>query len=94
VTALPGASQCDEQDVLRIMVGGALYAYDPGTVIDRSLLASAPEADAVLPADAVDTGLRRSHDELWMADDAQALYVVSGDRAQKWPRVITPFGCD
>jgi hypothetical protein len=68
--------------------------FDPGTAIDRQLLAGKPDKDADLPPDAVDTGLRRSDAELWLAADGDALYVVSDENVEKWPRAIETIGCD
>ncbi len=99
VTAYPGARHCGQESVLFLQLGGEMYVYDPGSTIERQLLVSEPEKVADLPADAVDTGLRRSDKQMWLAADGDAVYVVSGDAvasatAQKWPRAVTPFGCD
>ncbi len=99
VTANPGASHCGEESVLFLTLGDEQYVYDPGSTIERQLLTSEPEKRVDLPADAVDTGLRRAGKELWLAADGDAVYVVSGDAvagdtAQKWPRAVTSIGCD
>lgn len=94
VTADPGSRQCGTESVLFLALGDEQFVFDPGSTIDRALLTSDPEQDADLPADAVDTGLRRSDAELWLAADGDAVYVVSQDNVQKWPRAVTPIGCD
>lgn len=63
-------------------------------VVEPQMLVGEADKDSYLPADAVDTGLRRSRAELWLAADGDAIYVVSGDEVQLWPRAITPIGCD
>ena len=99
VTAHPGSRHCGQEAVLFLDLGGEMYVYDPGSTIERQLLTSEPDKGVDLPADAVDTGLRRGDAGLWIAADGDAVYVVSGDAAatdsaQKWPRAVTPFGCD
>lgn len=99
VTADPGSRHCGEEYVFFLNLGDEQYVYDPGSTIERQLVTSEPEKSANLPADAVDTGLRRSSKELWLAVDSDAVYIVpgdavAGDPAQKWPRAVTPIGCD
>lgn len=99
VTAHPGSRHCGQEAVLFLDLGGEMYVYDPGSTIERQLLKSEPEKRVDLPADAVDTGLRHSDKEMWLAADGDAVYVVpgdavAGDTAQKWPRAVTPIGCD
>ncbi len=99
VTAHPGSRHCGDENVLFLNLGDEQYIYDPGSTIERQLLTTEPEKNVNLPADAVDTGLRRSENEMWLAADGDAVYVVSGDAvagdpAQKWPRAVTPIGCD
>ncbi len=99
VTAHPGSRHCGQEAVLFLDLGDEQYIYDPGSTIERQLLTSEPEKNTQLPADAVDTGLRRSDKEMWLAADGDAMYVVAGDAterdsAQKWPRAVTPIGCD
>ncbi len=99
VTANPGPRHCGTELVLFLTLGDEQYIYDPGSTIERQLLTGESRKDADFPADAVDTGLRRSDNEMWLAADGDAIYVVSGDAvagdpAQKWPRAVTPIGCD
>ena len=94
VTAYPGSRHCHEESVLFLDLGGETYVFDPGTTVERQLLTSEPDKDATLPADAIDTGLRRSDAEMWITADGDAVFVVAGDHAQKWPRAVQPFGCD
>ncbi len=98
VTAYPGSSRCNDESVLFLKLGDAQYVFDPGSTIERQLLKSEPEKDATLPADAIDTRLRRSDAEMWLAANGDALYVVSGDglqndSVQKWPRAVEPIVC-
>ena len=94
VTAQPGSGHCGQESVLFLVLDDEQYVFDPGSTIERQLLVSEPEKDADLPADAVDTGLRRSDAEMWLAADGDAAYVVAGDNVQKWPRATQRFGCD
>jgi hypothetical protein len=98
VTAYPGSSHCNDESVLFLDLGDAQYVFDPGSVIEPQMLVSKPEKKSTLPADAVDTGLRRSDAELWLAANGDVAYVVSGDGAQKdsvqkWPRAVEPIVC-
>jgi hypothetical protein len=98
VTAHPGASHCNEESVLFLNLGDAQYVFDSGSVIEPQMLVSKPEKKSTLPADAVDTGLRRSDAEMWLAADGDAVYVVSGDglqndSVQKWSRAVEPIVC-
>ncbi len=99
VTANPGPRHCGTESVLFLSLGDQQYIYDPGSTIERQLLTSEPQKSVNLPADAVDSGLRHSDKEMWLAANGDAIYVVSGDAvagdtAQKWPRAVTPIGCD
>ena len=98
VTAYPGSSHCNDESVLFLALGDAQYVFDPGSVIEPQMLASKPEKNTTLPADAVDTGLRHSTAELWLAANGDAAYVVSGDgvqndSVQKWPRAVQSLVC-
>ena len=100
VTAYPGSQHCNFDSVLFIELGGQQYVFDPGSTVERQLLMGEPEKNAQLPDDAVDTGLRRGKESLWLAADGNAAYVVTGDvvqpgvSAQRWPRAVEPIGCD
>jgi hypothetical protein len=98
VTAYPGARHCNLESALFLDLGDAQYVFDPGSTVERQMLVSEPEEKATLPPDAVDTGLRRSDAELWLAANGDAVYVVSGDgvkndSVQKWPRAVEPIVC-
>jgi hypothetical protein len=94
VTAEPGSRHCGTESALFLVLGDKQYVFDPGSTIEHRFLVSKPEQDAELPADAVDTGLRRSAAHLWLAADGNAPYVVAGDTVQKWPRATQRLGCD
>ena len=93
VTAYPGSTHCNNETVLFLDLGDAQYVFDPGSIIETQMLVSKPEKHSTLPADAVDTGLRRSDAELWLAANGDAAYVVQGDNVQKWPRAVQPIVC-
>ena len=97
-TAYLGASHCNDESVLFLDLGDAQYVFDPGSVMEPQMLVSKSEKKSTLPADAVDTGLRHSKAELWLAANGDAVYVVSGDgvrndSVQKWPRAVQPIVC-
>lgn len=94
VATYDGSKHCNWDSVHFMEIDREQYVFDPGSTIDRHLLAGEPENDAELPSDAVDTGMRRGNAALWLPADGQAAYVVSKDNVQKWPRAVTPIGCD
>ena len=100
VTAYPGSGHCNLDSVLFVEFDGQQYVFDPGSTVERQLLTGEPEKNSQLPADAVDTGLRRGKSALWLAADGNGVYVVPegsahpGDPAQLWPRAVEPIGCD
>ena len=71
---------------------GRLWARDPGGVLEHFPKAKAEfQAQAVLPADAVDTGYRQGHVEVWTApsDAAEYVYLVNGadpGDVERWVR--------
>lgn len=92
-TQYAGARHCGWESVSFIEIDREQYVYDPGSTIPRDFLAGEPEAHAVLPDDAVDTGLRKGGWELWLAADGQAAYIVTPDDVQKWPHAYEPILC-
>ena len=79
----------DCYDGTQLHLDGRLYVRDlRGAAYDRdhSLLDSF-EVDASLPPDAVDTGYRQGHRQLFRAPDGRDVYVVSPLRVERWPRV-------
>ncbi|HEY4333186.1 MAG TPA: hypothetical protein VGM78_11475, partial [Ilumatobacteraceae bacterium] len=71
------------------------FIDDPGGVVHD--VATRLRANVQLPATAIDTGLRLGLQPLWLspssADDA--LYVITADGTQRWPRYdgVLPDGC-
>lgn len=101
-----GPEHCGWETATFLVLDGNRYLRDPDFVVqppDRELLSgtSRPagvrdlfEADATLPADAEDTGLRDGDRALWTSssEEGQAVYLVSGDGVERWPRTFA--GCD
>ncbi len=52
---------------------------------------SCPATATPNSSDAVDTGYRRGHDELWLSQDQTIAYVVTQDAVEAWP--ATEAGC-
>jgi hypothetical protein len=67
------------------------YIRDPRGVYDVPLLDS--YSGDRLPDHAVDTGYRLGGRELWSAARRRAVYVVTDDGAERWPRARRPLGC-
>ena len=63
------------------------YISDPHMVLPAPLVIQYSD-DAALPADAVDTGFRRNGAELWISNDANVAYLVTGDTVEAWPSPI------
>lgn len=93
VATYDGSKHCNWDSVHFMEIDREQYVFDPGSTIDRHLLAGEPENDAELPSDAVDTGMRRGNASLWLAADGQAAYVVSKDNVQKWPHAFELILC-
>ena len=71
------------------------YVRDPDGALSADL-AGRLRLDAMLPADAVPTGL--TDDEgltLWLAPDGDTAYLADGaGGVEAWPRADPPWGCD
>jgi hypothetical protein len=98
-----GPDHCGWQSARVIITGSPLgarytndgddveYVRDPNNVFE---LSERFDPDATLPAAAVDTGYRSEGDELWLVpDDGTSIYLVGGDRVERWPRAEPP-ACD
>ncbi len=90
-----GSRHCGEQRLTNLLFSerrATVYVRDPGHLVDAPP-GRAFTSDTSLPATATDTGFRRGDDELWMARDRAAVYVVLADgRVERWPRAGTT-GC-
>ena len=85
-TALTEMPDC--YDGTQLTLDGRLYVRDlRGAAYDPQRLLGSFEVDASLPADAVDTGYRQGHRQLFLAPDDRYVYVVSPLRVERWPRV-------
>ena len=78
----------DCYDGTLLTLDGRLYVRDlRGGAYEPTRLLGTFDDDASLPADAVDTGYRHGHRQLFLAPDDRYLYVVSPLRVERWPRV-------
>lgn len=71
-----------------------IFVRDPHNVLGDVRISDAFDGNAEVPDDALDTGYRQGDAELWMrpGDDA-FIYLVYGDRVERWPHDATPTGC-
>ena len=103
----PGPEHCGFEDARVIITGipvgarysdptnTAEYVRDPRNVLGDASTASAFDPDAELPEGAVDTGFRQEGTELWLdPTDAAAIFLVTGEIVERWPRDSTPTMCD
>ncbi len=99
VQSFHGAEHCSWTDIEFLLVGPERTAdwYVRDTEGDLSELLDATFSDeAVLPADASDTGLRRDGRQLWIAPGRKAAYLVSladRDDVERWPAAERPIRC-
>ena len=72
----------------------AEYVRDPDNVFGDPVTASAFDPDAELPKGAVDTGFRQGATALWTdPSDPSAIYLVTHESVERWPRDPTPTVC-
>jgi hypothetical protein len=102
----PGPEHCGF-DAARVLVTGipvgaryttpedsAHYVRDPDNAFDDLVTARAFDPDAVLPADAADTGFREGDTQLWVdPSDGSAVYLVTGQTVERWPLDPDPAIC-
>ncbi len=102
----PGPEHCGWETATFLILDGSRYLRDPEFRVQprgreqlsgTSRLAGSRdlfEADATLPPDAEDSGLRDGGRALWTSpsEQGQAIYIVSADSIERWPRTFA--GCD
>jgi hypothetical protein len=66
---------------------------DPKGVLPSTWFETKYDGGVELPSDAKDTGYRQGDQRLWRAADGSAVFVVSGDRVERWPAPVQPVGC-
>jgi hypothetical protein len=99
LTDIPGPSHCEWQSarMLHVEEDGQLvaqYLRDPEGVFDFARLLDEYAEDVELPDDASDSGYRSPEGlELWFTESDTALYVVTPDGVERWPRAAEPIGC-
>jgi hypothetical protein len=107
VTSYQGAEHCDWQSATFLTLGwplgkkmktideGRQYVRDPDGVIGGWGVRDPFNDDAHLPVDARYTGYHLDENQLWVtqheADDA--VYVVRGERVERWPRTTRIIAC-
>ncbi|GAA4975442.1 hypothetical protein [Kineococcus glutinatus] len=71
------------------------YLRDPDGVVAGGRYAEAFDADAALPPDAVDTGLRLDGVQLWTTPGGDVAYLRDPEGGvEAWPATEVPIGCD
>ncbi|MFE7929724.1 hypothetical protein ACFU6S_13440 [Streptomyces sp. NPDC057456] len=97
LSSYPGAEHCDWQTAHFLGTGRGenhrQYVRDPDGVIEESLLTSPYDGDAVMPADARDTGYRYGDWRLWLTKDASTAYVRTSDGVEAWPLAKEMVAC-
>jgi hypothetical protein len=99
IRSFTGSEHCNWENIKFIHIG-------PGDAPDQYLrdttgelaefLQTTYDAQAVLPADATDSGFRRDGRQLWLASNPDAAYLVSLDDAddiERWPAAKEPIRC-
>lgn len=95
----PGPAHCEWQSarMLHVQDEGAplrQYLRDPEGVFDRERLLDEYAEGVELPDDASDSGYRSPEGlELWFTESHLALYVVTPEGVERWPRAEEPIGC-
>ena len=93
VVAWRGPEHCDWQSMTLLHLGRAVYVRDPVPGLG-DFFAEPWRPHTELPADAVDTGYRRSGESLWLSADRQRAFVGSRDDVELWPRTVQSLGCE
>lgn len=101
LTVFRGAEHCDWQDMTFLSLGtwddqAPTFVRDPDPDPYLSEYLAEPYLPhTTLPADAVDSGVRRGQDRLWLAPDRARAYVgtAPGD-VEMWPRMVKRLGCE
>jgi hypothetical protein len=89
ISSLQGAEHCGWESVTYLSFMDQYYISDPRGVLSAPLVVPFSD-DAVLPADAVDTGFRRDGAELWISKTATVAYLVRDDKVEAWPTPVDP----
>lgn len=93
IASAPGPEHCGWDSMTFLTADGEVYISDPHNVLRGRGFVAAFDADAVLPADAVDTGFRLDDRHLWMSADRLVAYVVTDDAIEAWPSSTAEFVC-
>lgn len=100
-----GEDACGGEDVADVLMawplgstekepGYRIYVKDPTGVFNDHRTMELYEEDTELPEPARDTGLRQEDLQLWMVPrEDDFIYLVDGDRAERWPLDESPAGC-
>jgi hypothetical protein len=104
VAELSGPEHCGWEKADVLIVGQPLgepytspedavhFVRDPAAVFGQPELAAGYDPDASLPDDAVDSGFRRGDVSLWhVPGDQSAVWLLSDDTAERWPRGDPPL---
>lgn len=99
LTDIEGPGHCEWQSarMLHVVEDGVVakqYLRDPEGVFDAFPLLEGYATGVALPDDASDSGYRSAAGlELWFTERDLALYVVTPQGVERWPRAEEPIGC-
>ena len=93
VQSARGPAHCDWDSATFLTFDGDTYVKDPQGVLPAKWFNITFDAETTLPHDASDTGYRLDRQELWLAPDRSAAYIVTQQDVERW-RAATDFvGC-
>ena len=90
---MPGAEHCSWESATFLSIDGVGYVADPDGVLWNEAAVGEFDADATLPADAVDTGYRNGPEQLWLGADSATAFMVTGEQVEAWPALSQPVAC-
>jgi hypothetical protein len=99
IQSFQGGEHCGWEDITFIHMGPAenpdQYLRDTTDEL-AEFLQTTYDSQAVLRADATDSGFRRDGRQLWLASNPDAAYLVSlddPDDIERWPAAKEPIWC-
>ena len=93
IRSMPGAEHCSWESATFLSIDGVGYVADPDGVLWNEAAVGEFDADATLPADAVDTGYRNGPEQLWLGADSATAFMVTGEQVEAWPALSQPVAC-
>lgn len=89
-----GPEHCDLQSTTFLTVGRGTNAYVDRIPPDmQDNFREQPRKHVSVPDGAIDTGLSRKGDHLWLSADRSGAYIGTRTDAAVWPQEISAYGC-